>query len=226
MRGLTPKRLRADDNADMRFIDWLTKSHNAPSVPDSRYASAEELGEAFSVQREHLLWLAQVVTGDGELASKCCVDARRLSKGSSGMFRDWLLQWARVATVRSAVECVREGIGEHAAQYETSRCPHGGHASFTLEELEWLGEVEVSTLISELDSFARAVLVVRGVQGAAIQECALTLGASRSAVMSAHCHILRWLTRLGEQRAAHAGAGCVGFEPIAASAHAYEERVQ
>ncbi len=197
----------------MRLTSWFTKGRNGNiPVSDPRYASDAEISEAFTAQREHLLWLAHVITGDAELASRCCVDAQRLSSGGPAMFRDWLLHWARSATVRAAIDSTRQNIHRHTAKYDGLKCAHGGHSCFTTADLESLEKLGVLPISSGLDSFARSVLVLRGVQSAAIQECALMLGASRSAVMAAHCEALDWMARAlqQDQNQAAKAAACGG----------------
>lgn len=187
----------------MGLMSWLAKarSHSLPAT-DPRIASAAELNEAFLQQQEHLSWLAEVITGDADMAQVCVVNAWRLSKGGTGVFRDWLVQWARSSTVRSAVHCMREQIAAESEKYSELKCTHGGHPVLAVQEAESLKDLKVAEITSNLDTFSRAVLLLRGVQGCALQDCALTLGVSRLAVSSAYCGAREWMVRVVEHEAA------------------------
>lgn len=175
-------------------MNWIRRKRQATEVKrDERFASAADIHQEFDSQSERLHWLAQVITGDADLAKECVIDARNLSSKNSSVFRDWLTQWAVSATIRSAIEFIREEIIQSAARYSGASCRHGGHEPLTRDQVEALRQMDSQQIASALDPFSRTVLIVRGVQHAAIQDCALTLAVPRSAVVAAFCEVSGWL---------------------------------
>jgi hypothetical protein len=176
---------------------WSSKN-DAPetSARDSRFASAVEIQDVFEAQSEQLLWSAEVITGDSKLAALCVIDASKLAGNNSAIFRDWLEQWARNATVRASLAHMHAQISHTAeTRYEHVQCSHGGHEPLSSGEVAALQQWPPSELASHLDPLSRAVLILRGVQHAAVQECALTLGVPRTMVLAAYCNAIDWLAR-------------------------------
>jgi hypothetical protein len=178
-------------------MPWLNKNNASEILSrDPRIASPTEIRNVFESQSEQLLWLAGAITGDPTLAARCVIDASKLTENNSALFRDWLAQWARNATVHSALDQMQAQIS-HAAEtsYERVRCPHDGHETLSNGEVAALEQWPSSELAACLDPLARAVLILRGVQHAAIQDCALRLNVSRAAILAAYCHAIDWLSR-------------------------------
>lgn len=75
------------------------------------------------------------------------------------------------------------------------QCFHGGHEVLSSHEVAALEQRPASELAAHLDPLSRAVLILRGVQRAAIQDCALTLGVPRTAILAAYCNAIDWLAR-------------------------------
>ena len=175
----------------MKF--FLPQRHS--TAPDGRnnFASTAEIEEAFGAQQDLLFWLALMITGDDEAARGCIIGASGLAPQSAGVFRDWLDEWARSATVRFAVTEARSQIAEAARAYRGLSCSHAeGHPTLSAEDLHALRTSNPQILLSSLDPLARAVLVLRGVRRAAIQDCALSLGVSRGTVLAAYCRATTW----------------------------------
>jgi len=164
-------------------------SHKKPQSPggEERFASAAEIEFAFGAQQDYLFWLALIITGNDEVAQKCIVGASGLSQQGAGVFRDWLDEWARSATVRFAIGEARDQIAEAVHSYEGLSCPHGGHPTLSPEDVRALRTTDPQILLAGLDPLARAVLVLRGVRKAAIQDCALSLDVSRGTILAAYC---------------------------------------
>ena len=113
-------------------------------------------------------------------------------------FRDWLFEWAKAATIASAISHGTEAIRICEAAYKDLRCPHVEHLSQGDAEeraasLDLFLGTDVQTLIAELDPLCRAVLVLRAAIRSSIQDCALRLNVSRAAVLAANCRALTWL---------------------------------
>lgn len=180
------------------IMHWGSKGKPKSNGQRDKYASAPDIDMEFELRTEQLHWLAEVITGDPKLADQCVIDGRSLANRNSGVFRDWLGQWARSATIRSSVDCVRTEIAASEVKYEQARCVHSGHGAFSVEKADAIQTLPPEVLVSTLDPFARAVMVLRGVQRAAIQECALTLRSTRAAVNTAFCSAERAISSCEE----------------------------
>lgn len=174
---------------------WFKRNHAQEIFPrDPRFASVAEIRETFASLNEELLWLAEVITADVSVAAGCVINATRLSENHSTIFRDWLAQWARIATIRGSLDHVRAEISSTAEQkYQYVRCSHRGHEVLSSGEAAALQRWPAMTLAAQLDPLSRAVLILRGIEHAAIQDCALNLSVPRAAVLSAYCGALGWL---------------------------------
>lgn len=155
-------------------------------------ASPIQIERIFDVESKTLKMVARLITGDEQAAARCVMDARLLSIKRSGVFVDWLGNWTRWATIQRAIEYNQNGIAIASQKYGKARCMHGGHTLPNLEDLTRLPDSTHQEIISELDSFVRAVLVLRGIQHCTIQDCALRLGSSRSVVLAACCSSNEW----------------------------------
>jgi DNA-directed RNA polymerase specialized sigma24 family protein len=113
-------------------------------------------------------------------------------------FRDWLFEWAKTATIASAISHGTEAIHICETAYKDRRCPHVEHLSQGCAEeraagLDLILGTDAQTLIAELDPLCRAVLVLSVAIRSSIQDCALRLNVSRAAVLGANCHAMTWL---------------------------------
>lgn len=174
------------------MLQWFQSARGRKSNQVS-FASPTEIEAAFDAESDNLRWLARLVTGDVHAAERCVTDARRISSARSGLFSDWLKQWARSATIQQAIEHSRYDIAASAITYEKSRCDHSGHEPPSWEVIERFRAMSLDQVKSELDPFVRAVMALRGGQRCNIQECALRLASTRSAVMAACCVLDEWL---------------------------------
>jgi hypothetical protein len=176
---------------------WFKNNDAQESAPKtSQFASVAEIRQTFESLNEELVWLAEVITGDADAAVACVINATQLSETHSAIFRDWLAQWARRATVRSALNHMRARISSVAEEkYQPLRCSHGGHEVLSNGEAEALQQWPAMTLAAQMDPLSRAVLILRGVGHAAVQDCALSLNVPRAAVLAAYCGAVGWLAR-------------------------------
>ncbi len=113
-----------------------SKRERASSGHKPSIASIAEIENAFDTESELLQWIAWLITGDQGLAARCVADARKLSREKTGVFSDWLIQWARSATIQRAIEYSRDLITSASHQYENARCVHGEHTPLTIEQIE------------------------------------------------------------------------------------------
>jgi DNA-directed RNA polymerase specialized sigma24 family protein len=177
-------------------MSWF---HSSTAAFDTRnYASPAEIVACFQDQRNVLGRLAFLITGDQATADQAVVQACEITLQGNSPFRDWLFEWAKAATIASAISHGTEAIRICEAAYKDQRCPHVEHLSPGDDEeraasLDLILGADAQTLIAELDSLCRAVLVLRVAIRSSIQDCALRLNVSRSAVLAANCHVLTWL---------------------------------
>ena len=177
-------------------MSWF---HSSTAPVDARnHASPAEVVACFQDQRNVLGRLAFLITGDQATADQAVVQACEITLQGNSPFRDWLLEWAKAATIASAISHGTEAIRICEAAYKDRRCPHVEHLSQGDAEeraasLDLILGADAQTLIAELDPLCRAVLVLRVAIRSSIQDCALRLNVSRAAVLAANCHAMTWL---------------------------------
>lgn len=146
----------------------------------------------FAEQKESLYWTALMITGDAESARQCIIDATGLAQNADGAFRDWLTEWAHVATARQALKTVRLPIREAADQRRETSCSHRKHAPFSPAEVRLLHEVNARGVAERLDVLARAVLVLYGCRRLSFTDCTLLLNAPLQCVVDGFCRARQW----------------------------------
>jgi len=157
---------------------------------------ATENGEVFNQYREELEWLANFLTGDEKVAAACVVDACALAESENPGFQAWLLEWARLATIRSAVQIQQRRIAQLSSAYMQRRCIHRGHAALSSDWTEILVE-ETKVLIAKLDVLCRCALVICGLEKRSAHEAALLLGVDPISVEGAYCAAIKFLDVIG-----------------------------
>ena len=177
-------------------MSWFHSSTAA--VVARNYASPAEIVACFQDQRNVLSSLALLITGDQATADQAVVHACETTLQGNSPFRDWILEWAKAATIASAISHGTEAIRICEATYTDRRCPHVEHLSQGDAEeraarLDLILGTDAQTLIAELDPLCRAVLVLRVAIRSSIQDCALRLNVPRAAVLAANCHAMTWL---------------------------------
>ncbi len=180
----------------MNFMSWF-QPNIAPADTRS-HASPAEIVSCFVDQENVLEKLAFLITGDQAAAVEAVLQARELTLRGNSPFRDWLFEWAKSATISSAITFATQAIRASEAAYQDRRCSHIEHLSQGDAEqraaiLDIILESNAQTLLTKLDHLCRAVLVLRVAIRSSIQDCALRLGVSRAAVVGANCHVLTWL---------------------------------
>ena len=177
-------------------MSWF---HSSTAPVDARnHASPAEVVTCFQDRRNVLSRLAFLITGDQATADQAVVQACEITLRGNSPFRDWLLEWAKAATIASAISHGTEAIRVCEAAYKGRRCPHVEHLSQGDAEeraasLDLILGTDAQTLIADLDPLCRAVLVLRVAIRSSIQDCALRLNVSRTAVLAANCHAMTWL---------------------------------
>jgi DNA-directed RNA polymerase specialized sigma24 family protein len=177
-------------------MSWFQSSTAA--VVARNYASPAEIVACFQDQNNVLSRLALLITGDPATADQAVVRACEVTLQGNSPFRDWLLEWAKAATIASAISHGTGAIRMCEGTYTDRRCPHAEHLSQGDAEeraasLDLILGTDAQTLIAELDPLCRAVLVLRVAIRSSIQDCALRLNAPRATVLAANCHAMTWL---------------------------------
>ncbi len=165
---------------------------------DRNFASASEIVTCFQNEGSHLGKLAFMITGDQATADQSVVNAREITLHGNSPFREWLLEWAKVATVTNAISLRPEAIRVYEALYKVRPCTHIDHlwqgdAEERESTLNLIIQADAQKLIAELDPLCRAILVLRVAIRSSIEECVLRLNVSRAAVLGANCRAMTWL---------------------------------
>ena len=194
-------------------MSWF---HSSTAPVDGRnHASPAEVVACFQDQGNVLGRLAFLITGDHATADQAVVQACEITLQGNSPFRDWLFEWAKAATIASAISHGAKAIRLCEATYKDRRCPHLEHLSQGDAEeraatLDLILGADTRKLLTELDTLCRAVLILRVAIRSSIQDCALRLNVSRPTVLGANCHAMTWLhdgnARQGEENhhASHA----------------------
>ena len=186
-------------------MEWFhSTERERTELPSGGLASSHEIQSAFAEQRDYLYWIALLITGDDILAEQAVVNASDLSANYSSVFRDWLIGWAKYATVRAAVREVRDLISTSASYFADSSSEHCDDDVLSGDQIGSLRHIDPREIIAALDPLARSALVLRGIQHTSIADCALLLDVPRRIVAAAYCQALRWNNeRAGAQRASN-----------------------
>jgi hypothetical protein len=166
-------------------------SRNPPEPPAREYVV-----RVFSQHREELEWLANFLTSDETIAAACLVDACALAESENPHLSEWLLEWARLATIRSAVQVQQKRIAQLSSAYLQRRCIHDGHPALSSDFVELLVE-ESCVLIPRLDVLCRCALVICGLEKRSTHEAALLLGVDQTSVEGAYCAGIKFLEVIG-----------------------------
>ena len=177
-------------------MSWF---HGSTRFASARHhASAAEIVTCFESQKHFLERLAFLITGDRTTAEQSVSDACEITLQRNSPFSDWLLEWAKAATVTAAISLRGGEIRKCEAMYTDHRCPHVEHLCQLDDDsraarLDFILRMDAQKLIAELDSLSRAILVLRTAIRCSIQDCSLRLNVSRAAVIAANCHAMIWL---------------------------------
>ncbi len=162
------------------------------------HASATEIVACFRDQRNLLARLALLITAYPPTAEQAVAQACEITLQGNSPFRDWLLEWAKAATITAATSLQGEAIRICEAMHKDRRCSHVEHLGQFDEErraasLALILQMDAQKIIAELDPLCRAILVLRIAIRSSIQDCSLRLNVSRSAVLAANCLAMTWL---------------------------------
>lgn len=177
-------------------MSWFHVNVKAPDVRN--HASAAEVVACFQQERRLLRRLAFLITEDEVTADQSVINACNITLRGNSPFYDWLREWAKAATITSAISRRAGAIRAYEASYRDQRCTHVEHLSQADAEeresdLNLIVHTEPSIIIADLDPLSRAILVLRVATRSSIQDCVLRLNVSRAAVLAASCRTMTWL---------------------------------
>jgi nucleotide-binding universal stress UspA family protein len=166
-----------------------------------KHASLGEVVACFQNERVVLSRLAFLITGEQASADQSVINACEITLHGNPPFRDWLLEWAKVATITSAISRKSDAIRACEATYMDQRCTDLEHlwqvdAEQRAASLNVILQNDPQKLIEELDPLCRAILVLRTAIRSSIQDCVLRLNVCRAAVLAANCRTMTWLNDL------------------------------
>lgn len=177
-------------------MSWFHGSTKFAAAP--HHASAAEIVACFGNQKHFLERLAFLITGDQTTAEQSVSDACQITLQGNSPFSDWLLEWAKAATVSAAISLRGGEIRTWEAMYTDQRCPHVEHLCQLDDDpraarVDFILGMDAQKLIAELDPLSRAILILRNAIRCSIQDCSLRLNVSRAAVIAANCRAMTWL---------------------------------
>jgi hypothetical protein len=177
-------------------MSWFFTNINTGS--DRKRASIAEIVACFSREKPMLGRLALLVTGDAVIGDQCVSEARDRTVAASQPFQDWLVEWAKAATILCATSRCAQAIRSCGATYKDQHCAHPEHLAEESDReragaLNTILNADPCQVMAELDALSRAVLVLRVAIRASIQDCVLRLNVSRPIVLAAHCRAMTWL---------------------------------
>jgi len=177
----------------MSLFHW-----NSAAVDVRNHASPAEIVACFQDQNNVLSRLAFLISGDQAMAEQAVVQARETTLQGNSPFRDWLLEWAKAATIARAISQRANAIHICEAVYKNRRCTHVEHlwqvnAEERAASLDLILGTDAQKLIAELDALCRAILVLRVAVRSSIQDCVFRLNVCRTSVLAANCRAMAWL---------------------------------
>jgi DNA-directed RNA polymerase specialized sigma24 family protein len=172
-----------------------------PGADTHNHASATEVVACFQNERSLLSRLAFLITGDQATAEESVVNACEITLQGHSPFRDWLLEWAKTATIASAISRRAEAIRACEETYENESCSYverlpQAYKNGRTASLKLILQADPERMIAELDLLCRAVLVLTLAVGSSIQDCVLRLNVCRAAVLAAASRAMAWLEQL------------------------------
>jgi hypothetical protein len=177
-------------------MSWFHSS--TPTVDARQHASPGEIVACFRDKAKILNSLAFFITGDRATAEKAVAQACETTLQGNRPFSDWLLEWAKAATITAAISLQGKAIRMCEAMYKFRQCPHAEHLYQLDDErraasIALMLQMDAQRISAELDPLCRSILVLRSTIRSSIQECSIRLNVSRTVVLAANCLAMTWL---------------------------------
>ena len=162
--------------------------------------------ESYCSNEDNILFrLAYLITGDEVQAEDSVIAAYDLAGQGKTTSRGWLLEWVKCATVKSAIQAQLADVRECEDRYKSLDCKQPRHRPQVMKPdlaamTESILHLDPEMVIAELDSLARAILVLRGVLGASVRDCSLQLNVSCESVRAVERRVTTWLTTVRKKQ--------------------------
>ncbi len=168
-------------------------------------AHVTSIGSYCNNERNILFRLAYLITGDEVQAEDSVIAAYDLAGQGKTPSRGWLLEWVKCATVKSAIQARLADIRECEGRYKGSDCKRPRHRPQVMRPdlpamTESILHLDPEMVIAELDSLARAILVLRGVLSTSVRDCSIQLDVSSESVLAVQRQITTWLTTVRKKQ--------------------------
>ena len=168
-------------------------------------AHVTSIGSYCNNERDILFRLAYLITGDEVQAEDSVIAAYDLAGQGKTPSRSWLLEWVKCATVKSAIQARLADVRECEDRYKSLDCKQPRHRPQVMRPdlpavTEWILRLDPEMVITEMDSLARAILVLRGVLGASVRDCSIQLNVSSESVLAVQRRITTWLTTVRKKQ--------------------------
>jgi hypothetical protein len=167
------------------------------------HASAFEINSCFHDNGALLFRLALLITGDEQKAEASVVSAHEGIIEGRRPFRDWLVEWAKAATVRNAICNSLDEIQSFEPVYRDMLCTHEEReaqhheAQDDDEQLrraaDLLLSIDPRVAIAELDALSRAVWVLRTGLRTSLRNCAVYLNLPQNIIAAANRRTMLWI---------------------------------
>ena len=162
--------------------------------------------ESYCSNEDNILFrLAYLITADEVQAEDSVIAAYDLAGQGKTTSRGWLSEWVKCATVKSAIQARLADVRECEDRYKGSDCKQPRHRPQVMKPdlpamTESILHLDPEMVIAELDSLARAILVLRGVLSASVRDCSIQLNVSSELVLAVQRRITTWLTTVRKKQ--------------------------
>ena len=189
------------------------------SAPKVDRASATDILGCFQDEKDRLFRLAWLITGNEATAERSFIAGREAALHGLAPFREWLFEWAKWVTIKAALSINCDAIRHCESAYDHLHCTHAAHLlsqSVVLSggKKDLLLHIDPRVIFAELDSLARAVLMLRTAVNASIFDCVRRLGVSHEAVLAANCRAISWLHEVQLRRMPEAPSVCAEADEL------------
>jgi hypothetical protein len=150
------------------------------------YTTSSDFCRIFAEETNGLFTLALLLTADPEKAEKCFVAGLENCVEGNAVFKEWARSWSRRAVIQHAIQMV---------------APLEGSSRKAMIDVE-----PRLRAVLNLDKLERFVFVMSVLEGYSNQDCAILLGCTRQAVMSARARALDQIASADEINRMQTGA--------------------
>jgi DNA-directed RNA polymerase specialized sigma24 family protein len=146
------------------------------NLPNDDKCKRDDFRSLFASAASELQWLCHTLTGNEDLTSRVLEAALEQSlKGADGVFREWMLSWARRLTVKVCITLVRPAVGDDYQHPYLLQTTTGLANSDQLDLALGQSSDVLQQKLLRLDALSRFVFVLRAVEGYSRRDTALLL---------------------------------------------------